>query len=121
MFTKQLLCVKGFPGSSSGKEPACQCRKYKRHGFDPGLERSPGEGLGNQLQYSCLENPKDRGAWAATVHRVTKSWTLLKQLNRHACMCAKHCSSFWEEYHRKQNREKSCLHEAFILLRETIK
>ena len=43
----------------------------------PGLERSPGEGNGNPLQYSCLENPMDRGAWQATVHRVTKSRTQL--------------------------------------------
>ena len=41
----------------------------------PGLGRSPGRGHGNPLQYSCLENPTDRGAWQATVHRVTKSWT----------------------------------------------
>ena len=40
----------------------------------PGLGRSPGEGHGNPLQYSCLENPMDRGAWWATVHEVTKSW-----------------------------------------------
>ena len=40
-----------------------------------GLERSPGRGHGNPLQYSCLENPMDRGAWWATVHRVRKSWT----------------------------------------------
>ena len=38
----------------------------------PGLERSPGEGNGNPLQYSCLRNPMDRGAWRATVHGVTK-------------------------------------------------
>ena len=44
----------------------------------PGSERSPGEGNGNPLQYSCLENPMDRGAWQATVHRVAKSWTQLK-------------------------------------------
>ena len=43
----------------------------------PGLERSPEEGHGNPLQYSCLENPMDRGSWWATVHRVTKSWTRL--------------------------------------------
>ena len=42
-----------------------------------GLERSPGEGNGKPLQYSCLENPIDRGAWRATVHRVAKSWTRL--------------------------------------------
>ena len=46
----------------------------------PGSERSPGGGHGNPLQYSCLENPMDRGAWRATVHRVAKSQT---QLNTH--------------------------------------
>ena len=40
-----------------------------------GLERSPGEGNGNPPQYSCLENPMDRGAWRATVHGVAKGWT----------------------------------------------
>ena len=55
-------------------------------GSNPGLGRSPGEGNGNPLQYSCLENPMDRGAWQATVHRVAKSWTWLKQLNMQACM-----------------------------------
>ena len=49
----------------------------------PGLGRSPGEGHGNSLQYSCLGNPMDRGAWWATVHRVAKSWTRLKQLSTH--------------------------------------
>ena len=52
----------------------------------PGSRRSPGGGHGNPLQYSCLENPMDRGAWRATVHRLTKSWTRLKQLNTHTCM-----------------------------------
>ena len=41
----------------------------------PGLGRSPGGGCGKPLQYSCLETPMDRGAWWATVHRVSKSWT----------------------------------------------
>ena len=54
-------------------------------GSIPGLGRSPGEGNGKPLQYSCLENPKDRGAWWAMVHRVTKCWTQLKQLSMHAC------------------------------------
>ena len=44
-------------------------------GSIPGLGRSPGGGHGNQLQYSCLENPLDGGAWQATVHGVAKSWT----------------------------------------------
>ena len=47
-------------------------------GSIPGLGRSPGEGNGDPLQYSCLENPMDRGAWQAMVHRVAKSWTQLK-------------------------------------------
>ena len=48
-------------------------------GSIPGFERSPGEGHGDLLQYSCLENPMDRGVWWATVHSVTKSQTRLKQ------------------------------------------
>ena len=56
------------------KEAACQCR---RCGFDPGSGWSPGGGNGNPMQYSCLENPMDRGAWQATVHGVAKSWTWL--------------------------------------------
>ena len=65
----------------------------------PGSGRSPGEGHGNPLQYSCLENPLDRGAWQATVHRVAKSWTRLKQLSMKAsfyqitlwCWSLMHC------------------------------
>ena len=51
----------------------------------PGLGRSPGEGNDNQLQYSCLENPKDRGAWWATVHGVAKNWTQLSDLAFNTC------------------------------------
>ena len=46
-------------------------------GLIPGSGRSPGEGNDNTLQYSCLKNPMDRGAWLATVHGITKSWTQL--------------------------------------------
>ena len=53
-------------------------------GSIPGLRRSPGGGHGNPLQYSCLENPIDRGTWQATVHGVAKSWTRLKQFGLHA-------------------------------------
>ena len=53
-----------------------------------GREKSPGEGNGNPLQYSCLENPMDRGGWRATVHGVAKSQTRLKQL-KHVCMYAR--------------------------------
>ena len=52
-------------------------------GSIPGSGRSPGEGNGYPLQYSCMENPMDRGAWRATVHGVAKSQTRLKQLSTH--------------------------------------
>ena len=50
-------------------------------GSIPGSGRSPGGGHGNPPQYSCLENPMDRGAWQTTVHRVAESWTQLKRLS----------------------------------------
>ena len=64
----------GFPGGSEVKMSACNSGGL---GSIPGLGRSPGEGNGNPLQYSCLENPMDREAWWATVHEVAKSWTRL--------------------------------------------
>ena len=57
------MCLfKGFSGASSGKEPPCKCRRHKRCGFDPWVRKIPGGGNGNPLQYSCVENPMDRGA-----------------------------------------------------------
>ena len=76
----------GFPGGASGKEPACHCRRHRDMGSITGSGRSPGGRHGNPLQYSCLENPMDRGAWWVIVHRVTQSWTQLKLLSMHACM-----------------------------------
>ena len=60
----------GFPGGSEVKASACNVGDL---GSIPGSGRSPGEGNGNPLQYSCLENPMDRGAWWATVHGVAES------------------------------------------------
>ena len=62
----------GFPGGSNCKESA---RNVGDPGLIPGLGRSPGEGNGNPLQYSCMENSMDRRAWQATVHEVIKSQT----------------------------------------------
>ena len=71
----QWLCP---PSSGTGgKESSCQGRRCKRWGFDPWPLISSGEGNGNPLQYSFLENPTGRGAWWTTVHRVTKNWTWL--------------------------------------------
>ena len=64
--------------SSDGKESACNVGDL---GLIPGLERSPGEGNGNPLQCSCLENPRDRGAQWAAVYGVTQRRTQLKQLS----------------------------------------
>ena len=62
----------GFPGVSDSKESTCNVGDL---GSIPRLERFPGEGNGNPLQYSCLENPMDKEAWWATVHGVAKSRT----------------------------------------------
>ena len=66
--------ILGFPGGSEVKVSACNVGDL---GSIPGSVRSPGEENGNPLQYSCLENPMDGGAWWATVHGVAKSWTRL--------------------------------------------
>ena len=70
-----------MPDGAGGKEPACQCSRYKRHGFNLWVGKIPGGGRDSPLQYSCLENPMDRGAWQATVHRVANSWMWPKQLS----------------------------------------
>ena len=64
-----------FPGDSVGKEPACNAGDTGDTSSVPGLRRSLGEGHGNPLQYYCLENPMDREAWWATVHRSQESDT----------------------------------------------
>ena len=69
-----IWCFPGFPGGSDGKASACNVGDP---GSISGLGRSPREGNGNPLQYSCLENSMDGGTWKATVHRVTESWIQL--------------------------------------------
>ena len=72
---KVMLVVKNLPDNAGDTRDV---------GLIPGLGRCPGGGPGNPLQYSCLENPIDRGAWRATVPGVTKGWTQLKGLSMHA-------------------------------------
>ena len=72
MYAKHL--VQGFPGGSAVKNPPVNAEDV---GSIPGLGRSPGEGNGNPLQYSCLGNPMDRGDWWVTVQGVAKSQTRL--------------------------------------------
>ena len=73
----------GFSGGASGKKkkkknPPANAGDIRDMGSIPGLGRYPGGGHGNPFQYSCLEKPMDRGAWQATVNRVTKSQAQLK-------------------------------------------
>ena len=77
-----LFCIQtnhiglgGFPGGTSGKEPAYQCRRCKRLGFDAWVRKIPSRRAWQPTQYSCLEKPADRGACQAMVYRVTKSRT----------------------------------------------
>ena len=74
--------LRGLPQWFSGKDSTCNGGDTGDMGIIPRLGRSP-EGNGNPLQYSCLENPMHRGAWAATGHSVAKSQTRLKQLSTH--------------------------------------
>ena len=74
-----MLYHKGFPGGSDGKASVCNAGDL---GLIPGSERCPGEGNGNLLKYSCLENPMDRGAWQASDHGVAKSQTQLSDVKK---------------------------------------
>ena len=73
----------GFPGGAGGKEPACYGGNVRDVDSIPGSGRCPGGGHGNLLQYSCLENPTDRGAWQATVDH--KELDTTQALSMHAC------------------------------------
>ena len=80
-----------LPGGTSGKDyPPARARDVRDLGLIPGLGRAPGGGHGNLLQYSCLENPKDRGSWWARVHGVAKSQTGLKWFSTQHSMKANH-------------------------------
>ena len=75
----------GFKGGASGKESTCQCKRYKRFGFNPWVRKMPWRRAWQPARVSLLENPVDRGAWQAMVHWVAKSRTRLKRLSTHVC------------------------------------
>ena len=84
---------RGFPGGSAVKNPLQSRRLAGDMASIPGPGRSPGGGNGNPLQYSCMENPKDRGAWQDTVHGVTKESDMtqgLKQQQYYSSSFASH-------------------------------
>ena len=86
-----------------GKESACNATDTGNVGSAPGLGRAPGGEHGSPLQYSCLKNPMDKGAWRTTVHRVRKSRTQLKQLSTHTTVCT---DLIWNLSYKKIN----CIH-----------
>ena len=90
----------GFPGGSAGKESTCNVGDP---GLIPGLGRSPGEGNGNPLQCSCLENPMDRGTWQVITQGVTKSWLRLSNLHTHT------------HTHTYKNDQKSVVYDSKVL------
>ena len=81
MYTHTHTHLSGFPGGASGKEPTCQCRRHRKCELNPWVGKIPFRRDGNPFQYSCLENPMDRIAWWAMVHRVSRSQTQLKWLS----------------------------------------
>ena len=94
--------VKNLPADAGG---------LRDSGSIPGSGRFPGGGHGNPLQYSCLENPTDSGAWRATVHRVAKSWTRLKWLSTHTYTCAcvyQTCTCVVSNAHMHSKCAQSC-------------
>ena len=74
---RRSMIVLGFPSGSAGKESSCSAGDTGYGGSIPGSGK--GEGKRQPLQYSCLENSMDRGAWQATVHGASKSWTRLRK------------------------------------------
>ena len=89
VITFAYLTVKWFSPINSirvlvVKNPPINERDIRDTSLIPGSGRSPGKGHSNPLQYSCLENPFDRGAWIVVVYRVAEGWTLQKQLSTHA-------------------------------------
>ena len=75
----------GFPRGAHCKNPPANAEGIRDMGSLPGSGRFPGGGLGNSLQYSCLENPMDRGAWLAIVHGVAE--LDMTEVPEHTCMC----------------------------------
>ena len=99
---------KGFQAVLVVQNPPANAVDVRDVGSIPGWGRSPRGGHGNPLQYSCLENPMDRGAWRATVHRVTKSRTRLKQLTT--------CALYAKPHVRRQGGFKRLVLEKLMLL-----
>ena len=100
----------GFPSGAVVKNPPANAGEVGDSGLILGLGRSPGIGNGNSLQYSCLENPMDRGAWQVTAHGVTKSWT---RLSSHTQMFP---SEKFKSQGSSENSDRFCSSKIKIML-----
>ena len=105
---KNFNVNESFPNGTAVKNLPANAGDGRDTGLIPGSGRSPGGGHGNPLQYSSLENPVDRGAWQATVHRVTKSWTQLKQMSMHAHMGPMECKAKVPNIFSETGRKGAC-------------
>ena len=103
IFKEEITPIWGFSGDSDGKESTCNARDL---GSIPGLGRSPGEGNGYPLRYSCLEHSMDRGAWRATVREVPQSWTWLS--NFHSFILSTPISN-WHLQKIKKQKWRTCV------------
>ena len=87
---------KGFPGGTSGKEPACQCRRCKRHRFDPWVGKIPWRRKWQPTPVFLIGESHGRGTWQATVHRITPSQAPLRWLSMKSCRSATMLSiNYW--------------------------
>ena len=92
---KNIFVLQDLPSGASGKEPNCPCSRGKRHEFVPWSRKLPWRRDGYPLQYSCLENIMDRGAWWAKVYRISKSQTQLKWLSTYM-LSMSDITNIWE-------------------------
>ena len=83
LFDLWLYFMRAFPGGANGKEPACQCRRWKRHGFDSWDGKIPWRRAWQLTPVFLPGDSMDCGAWWAIVHRITKSWIEVEWLSIH--------------------------------------
>ena len=105
-----LIKIGTYPRGTVVKNPAANAGDARDVGLIPESGRSPGVGNSNPLQYYCLENSMDRGAWWATVHGVTKNQT---QLN--ACVCARVHARTHTHTHEVKTQSSQCREQGFDL------
>ena len=120
MVIKQSLSpLWGFPGGSVVKNLPANAGDTGDLGLIPGLGRSPGKGNGTPFQYSCLENPMNRGAWWATVFGVAKSWTRLSTLTHTHKPSVLSCHTYSLVFIKSTNMTMILVNSHFLMVSKT--